>query len=113
MKKIIVLALVICFGINVGFADDSKKTPLNSELRSEIVKLLDAPEIDLLKEETIAVIKFILNADGELVILSVTSDNDQVDNYVKSKLNYQKVATKKYISGKIFVMPLKIMKPNS
>ncbi|NAS32844.1 hypothetical protein GTQ40_17835 [Flavobacteriaceae bacterium R38] len=110
MKKLIVFILITVFGTAITFGSDPKVATTQEELRNEIIKLLDAPKFDLEKEETLAQIRFTLNSKKEIVILSVESDNKQVDAYVKNELNYHKIENGNYERGKVFVMPLKIMK---
>jgi len=112
MKNLIVFAFIAIFGTTTAFASN----PIDiatKELRNEIVKLLDAPQIELTEEETLAQVRFIMNSKGEIVILSVVSNNDQVDTYIKRELNYKKIKNLSYTIGKVFVMPLKIMKPSA
>ena len=110
MKKLIVCILITVFGTAMTFGSDPKVETTQKQLRNEIVKLLDAPKFNLEKEETLAQIKFTLNSKREIVVLSVESDNKQVDAYVKNELNYRKIGDGNYESGKVFIMPLKIMK---
>jgi len=110
MKKLIVFTLVTVFGTTMMFASDTYgKTP-ESDLRDEIVALLNAPQFDLEKEEILAEVQFTLNAKNEIVVLSVDSENVQIDTYVKNELNYRKLENSNYKKGKVYTMPLKIMK---
>jgi len=64
----------------------------NSELRKEVVKLIQAPELS--KEgiaETFAFINFTVNERNEIVVLNVVSDSDYIREYIKQRLNKQKV----------------------
>lgn len=109
MKKLIVLALIIVFGsATVVASNPEKTTPEN--LRSEIVKILNAPEFSFEEKEVSALIKFTLNSKGEIVVLSVDSDNEQVDFYVKNELNYKRIVNVNTQRGQIFTMPLRIMR---
>ncbi|NER14142.1 hypothetical protein GWK08_11870 [Leptobacterium flavescens] len=110
MKKLILVVLIAVLGTANTFASVPVETPAQ-KLRSEIIKLLDAPRINLEKEETIANIEFTLNSKNEIVVLSVESDNSQVERYVKNELNYQKVNGGIESRKKLFKLQLKIMKP--
>jgi len=52
---------------------------------------------------------FTLNDKSEIVVVSVNSDNDIGDSFVKSKLNYKKVKVKTLTPGKMYRLPLKIV----
>ena len=66
-------------------------------------------------EETLlsANIKFALNGKGEIVVLTVDTKQEVVANFVKSRLNYKKVATAIKARNKIFKVILKIKKPQN
>lgn len=114
MKKLIVLVVAILASVQV-FAND-KTTEENSEtkLRNEIVVLLDKPKIELANSEIKAKIEFILNTKGEIVILTVDSEKKEIENYVKSRLNYQRIDTSIDASkNKVFKFSLKVLNPEA
>ena len=80
------------------------------KLHSQITKLLGTPTFELENEVTIARISFTLSAENEIVVLSVDSENESVDHYVKTSLNYKKVSFKTAGHGKVFNIKLKILK---
>ena len=109
MKNLKLIAVVFAFAISaVSFA-----TPFNtdnplSELRDEITNILgDEFTVDI-DTEVKAEVRFILNDKNEIVIVSVISENSDLDRYVKSKLNYKKVNTSGIIEGKMYRMPLTV-----
>jgi len=114
MKKLIVL-LVVVFASTQIFANDKNTKETNKEkLRSEIAVLLEKPQIKLERNEINASIEFILNAKGEIVILSVDSDKEAIDDYVKTRLNYKKVDADITRTGnKVFKLKLKVLNPEA
>ncbi len=89
MKKlIIVLALVaglVANANNTNPVKNKKKT-----LHTQIVKLLGTADFSF-DRNLEATINFVVNTQGQIIVLSVVSKNELIDSYVKRKLNYQKV----------------------
>lgn len=115
MKKLIVLVVVAVLASAQVFANDKNtKETTEQKLRSEIVLLLDKPQIKLEGDEINANIEFILNAKGEIVILTVDSEKEAVEYYVKSRLNYKKVNSYIATTGnKVFKLKLKVLNPEA
>ncbi|GAB5399681.1 MAG: hypothetical protein Aureis2KO_12660 [Aureisphaera sp.] len=85
-----------------------KKKPTN--VTEEIENLLENPSFEIKKEiSTTAVIMF--NDDGEIVVLSVDTENQMVERFVKSRLNYHKLLNK-LEEGKQYVVPIKLVSGN-
>lgn len=109
MKKFkLVVALVALTFTTLSFA--SEKNPVaKKELRTQIVSIL-GDSVEKVGEDIVeAEVSFTLNDKSEIVILSVKSDNEQVERIVKGRLNYKKVDVKAVNEGKIYRMPLKIV----
>ncbi len=106
MKK---LTFIILFtlGLNIVIASEDAKPA--DQLRNQIVKLLESPRMELKNNEEQAVISFTVTTEGELVVLSVKSENRLMDSFVKARLNYKKVNFKVNENGKIFRIPLRII----
>ena len=111
--KLVTLSLALLFG---SFAFASNVAPdTKSEIRNEIIKLLHKSEINLESDVLMASVSFMLNEKSELVIISVRSKNTErvntaIDSYIKRNLNYKKVKVNKLKVGKIYEMPIKIVK---
>ncbi|GAA4275563.1 hypothetical protein [Aquimarina mytili] len=110
MKKFTVL-LALVFGFGQLFASNNSPVGSEQQLRNEVAILLKSPEI-VVKEELKANIEFTLNVKGEIVVLNVDSKEELVVNYVKSRLNYKKIASNTSKNkNRIFKLILKIKKP--
>lgn len=109
MKKLTVILIATLFSFN-AFANDVKPVKeTKSELRAEIVQLLGDIEFDLDKNLT-GTVEFVINNRGELIIVNVDSKDTNVELYVKRQLNYKHISTKAVVKGRIYKMPLKIVK---
>ncbi|MGI9532050.1 hypothetical protein [Lutimonas sp.] len=107
--KIFVLALGL-FTLNVSAANLNPIKPTD-ELRVEMVNLIGSNFMEeMLDEEYAADVLFTVNSKRELIVLSVDSDNSQLETYLKRKLNYKKVNHKPGKQGEIYLLPVKMVK---
>ena len=109
MKKLKLLALALLIGSTSLFASTmgDGDTP-KKEIRQQIVKLLQAPDFVVSEEITVNLV-FTFSSEGEVVVLSVDSTNQDVLNFIRKNLNYKKLD----LAGerdKLYTMPLKIAK---
>lgn len=98
MKQLIfnwkTVVLICLFGLSTNMFANPISNMFDSEndLRSQIVKLIDKPDLsdtELNTEE--ALLHFMVNAKGEVVVLFVETKNNFVDHYLKERLNYRKL----------------------
>ncbi|MFS4467359.1 hypothetical protein [Maribacter sp. 2210JD10-5] len=106
MKKIslVVAAFLIVTG-NVlanGYVEGVK--PKNN-ISAQISKMLSKGKFT---KGTSAQVRFTLNNVGEIVVLSVDSDSEQFESFVKSKLNYKKIELDKVEEGKLYTIPVRV-----
>lgn len=108
MRKLnsIVVALALLVG-TVTFANE-KVTILETDPTSqELGELLENPAF-LVLEDTDAYVTFMINDEDEIVVLSVKTENEQIEKFVKSRLNYQKLENS-LEHGKEYKVPVKII----
>ncbi len=107
--KLLVLALGL-FTINVSAANLNPIKPTD-ELRIEIVELIGSNYMNEMQaDEQGAEVLFTVNNNKEIIILSVDSDDDLLENYLKRKLNYKKVNHRPSKNGEIYLLPVKMVK---
>lgn len=82
----------------------------NAKITAEISNYLQNPRITI-NEPVVTHAMVALNADNELVVLSVATDNESIKAYIKSRLNYKKIACNYKGSDNLFKVPVRIM-PN-
>lgn len=112
MKNVkVVLAVFVFILSSQVFANNAIDANPKQELQREITNLLEAPKMNIEQNEVKAHVEFTLNANGEIVVLTVNSERAGVDDYVKNRLNYKKVkAPITAKNGKVYRMDLKILK---
>lgn len=107
--KLFALALVL-FTINVSAAVIEPIKPTD-ELRIEIVDLIGSSfMLEMTESEYSAEVLFTVNSKKELIILSVDSENEEMEYYLKRKLNYKKVDHRPSQPGEIYLLPVKMIK---
>jgi len=107
--KLFALALVL-FTINVSAAVIEPIKPTD-ELRIEIVDLIGSSfMLEMSESEYSAEVLFTVNSKKELIILSVESENEEMEYYLKRKLNYKKVDHRPSQPGEIYLLPVKMIK---
>jgi hypothetical protein len=108
MKKLLLL-LAITVSTSM-FANNSRPAEeVKSEIRTEIIKLLGDVNFKIDQNVT-ASVEFMINNKGEVIVLTVDTDNIDVESFVKYKLNYKSVTNKYIVKGKVYKMPLKLIK---
>ncbi|WP_273566259.1 hypothetical protein [Maribacter halichondriae] len=86
---------------------DSKKADPNKTISSQIAELLDDNPFVLTHDLT-ANIKFMLNDQKEIVVLSVDTEDEVLEGFLKSRLNYTKVESKDCKEGETYTVPVRI-----
>jgi ribosomal protein L7Ae-like RNA K-turn-binding protein len=55
-----------------------------------------------------AQVRFTLNDKGQIVVLSVETESENLERFVKSKLNYKKIEISNVKEGKLYTVPVRI-----
>ncbi|MBT8271695.1 MAG: hypothetical protein HKO90_04635 [Flavobacteriaceae bacterium] len=83
------------------------ETVKSTVITKEVGKLLQNPTF-LVDHDTYAEVTLTINKNNELVVLSVDSDDKQVEGFIKGRLNYH-VLPEAFKSGeRTFIVPVKI-----
>lgn len=109
MKKFKLLAIAFIVGTATLFATevDDPDVP-KTEIRDQIIDLLENPEFTIENEVTVNV-SFTFSSEGEIVVLNVDSQNDEVLSYIRTNLNHKTIENPGE-QDKVFIMPLKFEK---
>ncbi|MGB5821629.1 MAG: hypothetical protein WBG90_19260 [Saonia sp.] len=111
MRKIslILVATMLLSNSNL-FANDFKKDKQNKSksLSMQIEALLKNNSFDIGYMDLTASVKFMVNDKKEIVVVSVETDNEIFEGFVKSRLNYRKVDVSEYQEGKMYRVPVRI-----
>ena len=105
--KTILLAVVIATSSVLSASTEPVKEAVKTIITEEVSNLLKNPTFEVTKE-LLADVRLTINKNNEMVVLSVDSESEQVVNYIKSRLNYNKLSEK--VAEKTYVVPV-IIKP--
>ena len=102
-------ALLLTSGtVMANGANPESRNP-NAGICAKIGDLLEENSFDLQQaEELSAFVRFTVNAEKELVVLSVQTGDERLEGFVKARLNYQKVEDPNLVEGKIYQVPIRI-----
>ncbi len=107
-KSVLITALAIS---SFSFANDK---PLSGEkplsISAEISQLLVKNSMELAEATTFQV-TFVVNRDGEVVITDVDTDNMEIEQFIKERLNYKKLKAVTKI-GQRYFLPVTIKVAN-
>ncbi len=91
------------------FANDLKRVEPSETLSVQISKMLKENTFDLKENsELTAQVRFTINNEGEIVVMSVDTKYSNLEGFVKNRLNYKKVQLDNYREGKIYTVPVRI-----
>lgn len=112
MKKVSVL-LVAALLLSTGsmFANDSKKgvePTKDQNLSEQIGKFLNTNNLTENELGHSAQVLFMLNSDKEIVVLSVDTDEERLEGFIKNRLNYKEVDIASYEEGKKYTVSVRI-----
>ncbi len=108
MKKFIIVAVAL-FTFNIVAAENPIKP--SEELRSDIVQLIGTESpFDFEKDESTVEVIFTVNSKNEIIVLYADTKNQEMENFIKNKLNYKKVNFKDHKNGELFLLPVKFKK---
>ena len=108
MKKVsIVLAAAALMSFGQVNATPNPTEDPGKRLTQEIHAMLDDNEFAA-KQDVVAKVRFMINKEGEIVIVTVDSADQNVAQFVKGRLNYKKIDTEGLATGKLYNLPLRI-----
>ena len=91
------------FANNVDDADPAKS------LSEQISQLLKRNSFEPDAVEMTAQVRFTLNQQQQIVVLSVDTENAELESFVKQRLNYRGVAFAGFEEGKLYTIPVRIV----
>lgn len=107
-KSLFLSALMIGFFSFSSYAGDPVAKKDNTNVSTQIQKLLIGLDITSLENEETLKIDFMVNSKGEIIVIS--TNNNDLDSSLKNKLNYKKLKAKNLETFKTYTVPVKIKK---
>ncbi len=109
MRKIS-LVLVAAMLLSTGsiLANEVKDKEPSKSLSHQISKILSNNHFSEAEINSTAQVRFTVNQEREIVVLSVDSKNKALESFVKGRLNYKKVEAVNLEEGKLFTVSVRI-----
>lgn len=104
---VVVATMLLTVG-NV-FANEVTTVDPSESLSAQISKLLSNNAFTQNELALTAQVRFTLNNDHQIVVLSVETENMALADFVKRKLNYEEVDLEDYKEGKLYTIPVRIV----
>jgi hypothetical protein len=113
MKKIsLVVAAALLLSAGNVFATEGPSSIENPKAKicEQIESLLEASNGYNIgeAEELSALVSFMLNDEKEIIVLSVDTDDERLELFVKARLNYEKVTDQNLKEGKTYRIPIRV-----
>ncbi|NNJ88953.1 MAG: hypothetical protein HKP53_06095 [Eudoraea sp.] len=109
MRKLpVVLAAALLFTAGNLFANDYKTADPKKDLAIQISQLLKNNSFVVEEQDLTAKVLFTLNSENEIVVISVDTEDEILERFVKSRLNYQAVELAEAEEGKMYTVPVRI-----
>lgn len=109
MRKLsLVFVAALLFATGNVLANDTEGVEPAKSLTGQIAKMLEDNSFSEMESDLTAQVRFTLNSDGEIVVLSVDTESVNLERFVKGRLNYQKVDISNVEEGKLYTVPVRI-----
>ncbi len=107
--KVLMLAVAFTFSsvLTASTEPVTATAELTNTISKEIGKLLKNPNF-LVDHDMMAKVKVVVNEDNELVVLSVDSESEELEGFIKGRLNYHELSVKLTTGQKTFVVPVRL-----
>ena len=110
MKTIKTLLLMVAITFStVLFAGTTPKTEDSSSLTKEISELLKNAMFEG-EQDVEAIVTITFNKYNEIVVLSVETENAEFKNFIKNRLNYNKVSASLVNESEHYIVPVRYIK---
>ncbi|MEZ4795877.1 MAG: hypothetical protein R2785_01800 [Flavobacteriaceae bacterium] len=108
MKKLKTLLLVVAITVSgVLSASSVEKKDDSVVITDEIGKLLKNPSF-FVDKDIVADVTITLNKNNEMVVLSVDSNEQYVNDFIKSRLNYKELPATFTSKERTFKVPVRV-----
>ena len=109
MRKFsVVLATAMFLLTGTVFANDGEGVDPAKSITARVSQLLSNHSFTQDDVELTGQVRFTLNNVGEIVVLSVDSESEDLVEFVKARLNYKKVDVSVFKEGKLYTIPVRI-----
>jgi hypothetical protein len=104
MKNLKLFTAALFFGMTSLFASENIED--RKEIRDQVVDLFDGAKFEAEKDFKVD-FTFTFNQKGEIVVLRVSSNREDIKDYIRKNVNYQKIENPGS-QNQIYKMPIKV-----
>lgn len=110
LSLVVAAALLLSAGNVFATEGPSSIENPNAKISTQIESLLEEHNGYNLgdADELSATVKFMLNEENEIVVLTVDSQDERLEDFVKARLNYETVADQNLKVGKVYKIPIRV-----
>ena len=109
MRKFKTITVALALFVTMGaFASEGKKETKEKSLSGQIYEMLKDNQFNVDYKELSAEVRFIVTENGDLIVLSVKTEDEVLDGFVKNRLNYKKVQLENVAPGRVYELPVRI-----
>ena len=110
MRRIsLMLIAVMLLVTESSWADGTETEKPTKQLTARIWSLLKKNAFNAELVNQTADVRFIVNREHEIVILTIESDSEALEYAIKYKLNYKKVEFSSYTEGETYIIPIRVV----
>lgn len=107
LKALLLVGALTCSSVLMASTNSEDRVTESATITTQIGKLLKNPGF-IVDGEVTANVRLVLNKNNELVVLSVDSENNKVESYIKSRLNYKKLSESYETLEGEFIVPVRV-----
>jgi hypothetical protein len=97
------------FVVGTLAANPIKDVEPSKNLSTQIHELLKVNTFKVQEDNDVtAEVRFTINQEGQIVVLSVETNHELFEGFVKSRLNYKKVELDNAKEGKLYTVPVRV-----
>ncbi|EIJ40792.1 hypothetical protein [Galbibacter orientalis] len=105
-KLVLVMAFVAVSNIVMANVDPK---PSNKEVSKQLSTILGTPTFKVTENDMVAKVHFMVNKRSEIVVINVSAENDMVEEYIKSRMNYKKVEVAALKPNEEYIVDVRIV----
>jgi hypothetical protein len=106
LSYVIVAAMLLSTGSILATTTELRE-PIKG-ISAQIYEMLSDNSFSEGEYNSTAQVRFTLNDEGEIVVLSVETESEDLERFVKTRLNYKKIEISNVEEGKLYTVPVRI-----
>jgi hypothetical protein len=106
LSYVIVAAMLLSSGSIL--ATSTELVEPTTSISVQIYEMLSDNSFSEGEYNSTAQVRFTLNNEGQIVVLSIDTESEDLERFVKIRLNYKKIEISNVEEGKLYTVPVRI-----